>query len=144
MVSNSLLCLPSMGLHYKIRFSVPPRTQSRIRIDDILTGEQDRKLVWDVTVHPQSSILPTLDHIIARANVKLLGRYARNRPAWRAKRPPPVDQRRLRKGHHLRRKVATLIGDHPKAVPPSGRSVDDVETALTPAILQTEEPVAPP
>ena len=45
---------------------------------------------------------------------------------------------------HLRRQVATAIGDHLRAFPPSGSSVDDVETAFTTAILQTAERVAPP
>ena len=37
-----------------------------------------------------------------------------------------------------------MIGDHLRAFPPSGSSVDDVETAFTTAILQTAERVAPP
>ena len=45
---------------------------------------------------------------------------------------------------HLRQQVATAIGDHLRAFPPSGSSVDDVETAFTTAILQTAERVAPP
>ena len=45
---------------------------------------------------------------------------------------------------HLRQKVATVIGDHLRAFPPSGSSVDDAETAFTTAILQTAERVVPP
>ena len=45
---------------------------------------------------------------------------------------------------HLRQQVATVIGDHLRAFPPSGSSVDDVETAFTTAILQTAERVGPP
>ena len=37
-----------------------------------------------------------------------------------------------------------MIGDPLRAFPPSGSSVDDVETAFTTAILQTTERVAPP
>ena len=37
-----------------------------------------------------------------------------------------------------------MIEDHLSAFPPSGSCVDDVETALTTAILQTAERVAPP
>ena len=37
-----------------------------------------------------------------------------------------------------------MIGDHLRAFPLSGSSVDDVETAFTTAILQTAERVAPP
>jgi hypothetical protein len=44
----------------------------------------------------------------------------------------------------LRQQVATAIGDHLRAFPPRGSSVDDVETAFTTAILQTAERVAPP
>ena len=37
-----------------------------------------------------------------------------------------------------------MIGDHLRAFPPSGSSVNDVETASTIAIMQTAERVAPP
>ena len=113
------------------------------RIDYILTRQRDRKFVRDVTVHPQPSFLPISDHIVT-ANVKLLGRFARNRPVREAKGPPSIDRRRLMADPHLRQQVATAIGDHLRAFPPSGSSVDDVETAFTTAILQTAERVAPP
>ena len=113
-------------------------------IDYILTRQRDRKLVRYVTVHPQPSFLPMSDHNIVTAHVKLLGRFARNRPAREAKRPPPIDRRRLTTDPHLRQEVATVIGDHLSAFPPNGSSVDDVETAFTTAILQTAERVAPP
>ena len=45
---------------------------------------------------------------------------------------------------HLRQQAATAIGDHLRAFPPNGSSVDDVETVFTTAILQTAERVAPP
>ena len=112
--------------------------------DYILTRQRDRKLVWDVTVHPQPSFLPISDHNIVTAHVKLLGRFARNRPVREAKGPPPIDRRRLTTDPHLRQQVATAIGDHLRVFPPSGSSVDDVETAFTTAILQTRERVAPP
>ena len=76
--------------------------------------------------------------------MKLLGRFARNRPVREAKGPPPIDRRRLTTDPHLRQQVATAIGDHLRAFPPSGSSVDDVETAFTTAILQTAERIAPP
>ena len=114
------------------------------RIDYILTRQRDRKFVRDVTVHPQPSFLPISDHNIVTAHVKLLGRFARNRPVREAKGPPPIDRRRLMTDPHLRQQVATAIGDHLRAFPPSGSSVDDVETAFTTAILQTAERVAPP
>ena len=112
--------------------------------DYIFTRQRDRKLVRDVTVHPQPSFLPITDHNIVTAHVKLLGRFARNRPVREAKGPPPIDRRRLTTDPHLRQQVATAIGDHLRAFPPSGSSVDDVETAFTTAILQTAERVAPP
>ena len=65
------------------------------RIDYILTRQRDRKLVQDVTVHPQPSFLPISDHNIVTAHVKLLGRFARNRPVREAKRSPPIDRQRL-------------------------------------------------
>ena len=114
------------------------------RIDYILTRQRDEKLVRDVTVHPQSSFLPISDHNIVTAHVKLLGRFSRNRPVREAKGPPPIDRRRLTTDPHLRQEVATVIGDHLSAFPPSGSSVDDVETAFTITILQTAERVAPP
>ena len=113
-------------------------------IDYILTRQRDRKFVRDVTVHPQPPFLPISDHNIVTAHVKLLGRFARNRPVREAKGPPPIDRRRLITDPQLRQQVATAIGDHLRAFPPSGSSVDDVETAFTTAILQTAERIAPP
>ena len=114
------------------------------RIDYILTRQRDRKLVQDVTVHPQPSFLPISDHNIVTAHVKLLGRFARNRPVREVKKPPPIDRQRLTSDPHLRQQVATAIGDHLRAFTPSGSSVDDVENTFTTAILQTAERVAPP
>ena len=64
------------------------------RIDYIITRQRDRKLVRNVTVHPQSSFLPISDHNIVSAPVKLLDHFARNR-RLRAPAKPPVDRRRL-------------------------------------------------
>ena len=101
MVSNYFHFLPIIGLHCLIRSSAP-RTQPCKRS----TGEAKNVLKqssrgngtesWrDVTVNPQPSFLPTLDHNIAPAHVKLLDPFARNRVVRRAKRPPPIDRRRL-------------------------------------------------
>ena len=95
-------------------------------------------------MHPLPSVLPILDHNIVKAHVKLLGRFARNRPVREANGPPPIDRRRLPTDHHLRQQVATVIGDHLRAFPSSGSSDNDVETAFTTAILQTAERMAPP
>ena len=67
----------------------------------ILTRQRDRKLVRDVTVHPQPSFLPISDHNIVKAHVKLLGRFARNRPVREAKGPLPIDRRRLTTDPHF-------------------------------------------
>ena len=64
------------------------------RIDYILTRQRDRKLVGNVTVHPQPSFLPISDHNIVSAPVKLLGHFARSR-RLRVSTKPPVDRRRL-------------------------------------------------
>ena len=49
-------------------------------IDYILTRQCDRKLVGNVTVHPQPSFLPILDHNIMSAPVKLLGPFCSKPP----------------------------------------------------------------
>ena len=76
-------------------------------IDYILTRQRDRKLARDVTVQPQPSFLPISDHSIVTAHVKLLGRFARNRPVREAKGPPPIDRRRLTTDSHLRQQVSS-------------------------------------
>ena len=52
--------------------------RSKKCIDYILTRQRNRKLVRDVTVHPQPSFLPISDHSVVTAHVKLLGRFARS------------------------------------------------------------------
>ena len=52
------------------------------RTDYILMRQRDRKLVRNVTVHPQPSSLPISYHNIVSAPVKLLGHFTRNR-RWR-------------------------------------------------------------
>ena len=52
------------------------------RIDYILMRQRDRKLVRNVTVHPQPSSLPILYHNIVSVPVNLLGHFALNRQ-WR-------------------------------------------------------------
>ena len=49
------------------------------RIDHTLTRQRDRKLVRNVTLHPQPSFLPISGHNIVSAPAKLLGHFARNR-----------------------------------------------------------------
>ena len=117
--------------------------RGNIYIDYILTRQRDRKLMRDVTVHPQPSFLPISDHNIVTAYVKLFGRFARSRPVRRTKRPPPIDWQQLTIDPHLRLEGAIVIEDHLRAVPPSDSSLDDVETTLTTALPQTAELFAP-
>ena len=113
------------------------------RIDYILTRQRDRKLVRNVTVHPQPSFLPISDHNIVSAPVKLLGHFARNR-RLRVSAKPPVDRRRLVTDLQLRQEVATAVGRHFRANPPGDSNVDDVEAAFAAAIMRTAKLVIPP
>ena len=113
------------------------------RIDYILTRQRDRKLVRNVTVHPQPSFLPISDHNIVSAPVKRLGHFARNR--WlRVPAKPPVDRRRLVTAPQLRQEVATAVGKNLRANPPGDSNVDDVEAAFAAAMMRTTELVIPP
>ena len=113
------------------------------RIDYILTRQRDHKLVRNVTVHPQPSLLPISDHNIVSAPVKLLGHFARTR-RLRAPAKSPVDRRRLVTDPQLRQEVATAVGRHLRANPPGDSSVDDVEPVFAAAIMRTAELVIPP
>ena len=81
---------------------------TRKRIDYILTRQYDRKLVRNVVVHPQPSFLPISDHNAVVAHVKLLGRFARNRPV-RTDIKPSLNQRKLTTDPQLREEVATAV-----------------------------------
>ena len=113
------------------------------RIDYILTRQRDRKLVRNVTVHPQPSFLPISDHKIVSAPVKLPSHFARNR-RLRAPAKPPVDRRRLVTDPQLQQEVATAVGKNLRANHPKDISVDDVEAAFTAAIMRTAELVISP
>ena len=109
------------------------------RIDYILTRQRDRKIVRNVTVHPQ----PSFPSRVVSAHVKLLGHFARNR-RLRASAKPPAARRRLVTDPQLRKEVATAVGRHLRENPPGHSSVDDVEAAFTAAIMRTAELVIPP
>ena len=95
-------------------------------------------------MHTQVLFLPISDHSVATVNVKLLGRFARNRPVKKAKGPPSINRRRLRNDPYVRQKISIMIEDHLRAFLLSGRSsVDDVKITFTAAILQTGEQVGP-
>ena len=113
------------------------------RIDYILMSQRDRKLVRNVTVHPQPSFLPISDHNIVSAPVKLLGHFAQNR-RLRVSPKPPVDRRRPVTDPQLRQEVATTVGRHLRANPPEDSNVDDVEAAFAATIMRTAELVIPP
>ena len=112
------------------------------RIDFILTRQRDRKLVRNVVTHPQPAFLPISDHNAVVAHVKLLGRFARNRPVRNCKKLP-LNRRRLMTDPHLREEVATAIGARLRAIPPSGNNVDEVETSFATATLQVAETLVP-
>ena len=114
------------------------------RVGYIFTRQRDRNRSRNVTVHPQPPFLPILDHNNITPHVTSLGRFGRNRPVRKAKGPLPINRRQLTNDPHLRQEVVRVIGIHLGAFPPSGSSVDDVDTAFTPAILQTAERVGPP
>ena len=84
-------------------------------IDYILTRQRDRKLIRNVTVHPQPSFLPISDHNIVSAPVKLLGHFARNR-RLRISAMSRVDRRRLVVDSQLRQG-----GGHSGWKPPQGK-----------------------
>ena len=113
------------------------------RVDYILMRQRDRKLVRNVTVHPQPSFLPISDHNIVSAPVKLLGRFARNR-RLRVSAKPAVDRMRLVTDPQLRQEVATAVGRHLRAYPPEDSNVNDVEAAFAATIMRTAELVTPP
>ena len=113
------------------------------RTDYILTRQRDRKLVRNVTVHPQPSFPPISDHNIVSAPVKLLGHFARNR-RLRVSAKPPVDRRRLVTDSQLRQEVATAVGRHLRADPPGDSNVDDVEAVFAAAIMRTADLVISP
>ena len=113
------------------------------RFDYILMRQRDRKLVRNVTVHPQPTFLPISDHNIVSTPVKLLGHFARNRrPRVSAK--PPVGRRRLVANPQLRQEVTTAIGRHLRANPPGDSSVDGIEATVAAAIIRTAELAIPP
>ena len=117
--------------------------RGKTRIDYILTRQRDRRLVRNVTVHPQPPFLHISDHNIVSAPVKLLGHFARNR-RLRAPAKPPVDRRRLVTDPQLLQEVATAVGRHVRANPPGDSSMDDVEAAFTASIMRTAELAIPP
>ena len=147
--------LPSFANHHNLAtvntfFSTPKSGTSHTfngrgetRIDYILTRQRDRKLVRNVTVHPQPSFLPISDHNVVSAPVKLLSHFDRNR-RLRVSAKPPVDRRRLVTDLQLRQKVATAVRRHLRAKSPGDSNVDDVEAAFAAAIMRTAEVAIPP
>ena len=94
-------------------------------------------------MYPQALLKSISDHNIVAARVKLLGRFARNRPVRRVKKPP-IDRRGLTTDPSLREEVARVIGDRLKATPPNGSSVDEVEAVFTAAVVKTAYLIVPP
>ena len=100
---NAFFSTPQTGISHTFNGA-----GNRKRIDYILTRQRDRNLVRNVVVHPQPSFLPISDHNAVVAYVKLLGRFARNRPVRRDTKPP-LNRRKLTVDPHLREEVATSI-----------------------------------
>ena len=94
-------------------------------------------------MYPQALLKPISDHNIVAARLKILGRFARNRPVMNVKKPP-IERRRLSTDPYLREEVARAIGDRLRATPPNGSSVDEVKVAFTAAVVQTTELIVPP
>ena len=134
---NTFFSSPKGGVSYAFN------ERGRKHVDYILTRQRDRKLVRNVTVHPQPSFIPISDHNIVSAPVKLLGYFGRNH-RLRAPAKPPVDRRRLVTDPQLRQEVATAVGRHLRANPLGDSSVDDVEAEFTAVIMRTAELVIRP
>ena len=113
------------------------------RIDYILTRQRNGKLVRYVSVHPQPSVFPILDHNIVSAPVKLIRPFARNHQL-RTLAKPPMNCRRLVTDSQLQQDVVKAMGRHLSASPPADTSVDDVEAAFATTIMRTAELVIPP
>ena len=71
-IVNTFFSTPKGGVSYTFN------GRGKKCIDDILTRQRYRKLVRNVTVHPQPSLLPISDHNIVSASIKLLGHFVRN------------------------------------------------------------------
>ena len=82
------------------------------------------------------------DHNVVSAPVKLLGHFSRNRRCNTAVKPTS-DRQRLTTDPDLRKEVADAIGNFLRANPPSGSSIDEMESAFTEAIMRTAEQVVP-
>ena len=136
-LANTFFCTPEGGVSHTVN------GRGKKRTDYILTRQHDRKLVRNVTVHPQPFFLPISDHNIVSASVKLLRHFSRNR-RLRASAKPPVDRTRLVADPQLRQEVATAVGRYLRTNPPGDSSVDDVEAAFAAAIMRTAELVIPP
>ena len=136
-IVNTLLSTPRGGVSHTFN------GRGKKRIDYILTRQRDRKLVRNVTVHPQPSFLTISDHNIVSAPVKILGHFARNRRLGVSAKLP-VDRRRLVTDPQIRQEVATAVGRNPRANSPGHSNVDDVKAAFAAAIMRTAELVIPP
>ena len=134
---NTFLSTPKGGVSHTFN------GRGKKRTDYILTRQLDRKLVRNVTVHPQPSFLPISDHNIVSSPMKLLGHFTRNR-RLRAPAKPLVDGRRLVTDPQLRHEVATVVRRQLRANPTGDSSVEDVEAAFTAATMRTAELVIPP
>ena len=93
-------------------------------------------------MHPQPSFLLISDDNAVVAHVRLLGRFARNRPVRRDTKPP-LNRRRLTTDPQLRDEVATTVAARLQALPSRDTSVDARETAFATATLQAAAALVP-
>ena len=136
-IVNTFFSTPKGGVSHTFN------RRGKKRADYMLMKQRDRKLVRNITVHPQTIFLPISDHNIVSTPAKRFGHFARNR-RFRVSGKPPVDRRRPLTDPQLRQEVATAVGRHLRANPPGDSNVDDVEAAFAAAILLTAELVITP
>ena len=134
---NTFFCISKDGISHTFN------GRGKKCIDYILMRQRNRKLVRNVTVHPQSSILTISDHYIVFAPVNLLGHLARN-GRLRVPVKPPVDRRCLVTDPQFRQEGATAVGRYLRANPPGDSNVGNVVLLFAAAIMRTIELAIPP
>ena len=113
------------------------------RLDYILTRQSDRRLVRKITVVPVSRA--ESDHSIVAATIRLLGRFAPNRPKSPANRQPRIDRQKLVNDIDIRRDLARAIDNELREspMPPTGE-VDYMVNDFTEKVLKTAIRLLPP
>ena len=107
-----------------------------------MTRQPHRRLVRTVKVHPV--VRTESDHHIVSASVRLLGRFAPNRPVCTKKRTPPLDRRRIVHDSTLRDQLkeficAALRGPWMRGA----RDAESMNAAMTDTLRQAAEVLVP-